>query len=538
METTITHTPGVGNHNDVEYDAFIQRIQERFLANTEDGALPVFTTDANKEAMWEAYLYSFDDPVERQYHNCDCCRQFIQHFGGLVVIEADGSTTPAIWNEVDAPEAYKRGVAAMYRIVERAKITGVFLNSNTVWGSPHTGIWSHFAVTPPKSMVFRDRKLTAYQAMAAKKQGFEGILRALGQYKTETVSTALKMLRTNSIYRGEKLLGPVEWFYDLKCTTETTADRKQRINLIWLAVAKAPEGFLHIGSGVVSTLFDDIVAGKSFHQVAGAMKEKMDPGKYLRPQAAPAAGAIAAAEKLVEKLGITRSLERRFARLDELLTYWKPWPKLEPEKSGVFGHLTPKGEREVKTPGMTLPPQTMTWAKFSTTVMTAADKIEFLVPVAGSFFAFLTATHADAPPIIQWDDENERNPVSWYVYRTGCNAERFNLQGGVYTEVEALTLYPSLWTKACFHLGQGVMMVLKGAQAKVDPDLCLFPEVLKSDLHEVRSVIEAHSASQHPTGRDKPHAAGYVLMGNKTWNAKLRVTTAGETMEYILDRWD
>lgn len=40
--------PGVvsGNHDDVEYDAFLQRVQARFVANISNGSKPLFTTDA------------------------------------------------------------------------------------------------------------------------------------------------------------------------------------------------------------------------------------------------------------------------------------------------------------------------------------------------------------------------------------------------------------------------------------------------------------------------------------------------------------
>jgi len=31
----------------------------------------------------------------------------------------------------------------MFKIVDRAKVTGVFLSSEKVWGTPQTGVWSH-----------------------------------------------------------------------------------------------------------------------------------------------------------------------------------------------------------------------------------------------------------------------------------------------------------------------------------------------------------------------------------------------------------
>lgn len=66
------------------------------------GAL--FRVDAGD--LFEVYLQSFEDPTERQYHNCNCCRNFINRFGSLVVLGEDGEMTPAVWEEGELPEGH------------------------------------------------------------------------------------------------------------------------------------------------------------------------------------------------------------------------------------------------------------------------------------------------------------------------------------------------------------------------------------------------------------------------------------------------
>lgn len=90
------------------YDNFIRRMTLRLDEVTHDGALQLFTTDTAK--LYAAYLDSFSDPALRQYHNCHCCRQFIERFGGLVVIDAAGDTVPVMWDPTDAPLMYKAAV--------------------------------------------------------------------------------------------------------------------------------------------------------------------------------------------------------------------------------------------------------------------------------------------------------------------------------------------------------------------------------------------------------------------------------------------
>lgn len=53
---------------------------------------------------------------------------------------------------------------------------------------------------------------------------------------------------------------------------------------------------------MIGTLLDDIASGMSFDSVSRRFAEKMHPLQYQRPQAAPSAGNIAQAEKIVEKL--------------------------------------------------------------------------------------------------------------------------------------------------------------------------------------------------------------------------------------------
>lgn len=525
-----------GNSGDCGYDSFMQRVQDRFLNNCDNGKRPLFTTDV--EGLWNMYIETFSDPGERQYHNCNACRHFIERFGSLAIIGEDGRIFSAIWDEDDAPDAYRDALKAMSKAVRRAKVTGVFLSSASMWGTPETGEWRHFAVRPASTMLLNRATQTENQAMAEKREDYKAVTHALNEFTLQHLETALKLLKSDALYRSEKVLGQAEWMYGLH-VARSAARGTGKANAVWLAVATAPAGFCHPRSSMIGTLLEDIAAGKDFGDVSRAFAAKMHPLSYQRPQANPSSSAIAAGEKIIRQLGAAGSLARRFARLDEVQALWRPIPtktKVVPTE-GVFSHIKPKESKAA--PQMEVPPQTMTWDKFQRTVLPTAERIELLAPSVGTYTALVTAVNADAPPIIQWDREDARNPVSWYFWNGGSSAESFGLISGLFYEVEAVTLKPSMWKGGHEHQGAGVMFVIADARESKQAGAALFPEIMKSEFHGIRSVIEAYSRAASIEGMSEPHAAGVMLTsGNKFWNATVRVWSDGKSLDYRLDRWD
>jgi hypothetical protein len=524
-----------GPRADDDYDGFLAHVGKSFLESCGNGTEPLFTTNA--DGLWDLYLGSFTDPADRQHHTCHACRHFIQRFGGLVAIDSDGRTAPAVWFEDGTPEHFRPAVAAMAQAVRRAKVTGVFISSDKTWGTPQTGTWRHLAVRPPAGMLVRRALRTAGQVMAEKREDYGTVRRALAEFGPAHLETALALLRTDSLYRSEKVLGQAQWLAEMHAARAAVRG-VARDNATWRAVATAPAGFCHPRSSMIGTLLEDIAAGKDFDDVSRAFAAKMHPLAYQRPKAAPAAGAIAAAEKVFQQLGAAGSLARRFARVDEVKALWRPQPQRQDEapSGGVFGHLRPKGAPEPSA--MRIPAQTMTWTKFERDVLPGADRIEIQAPGAGNYAALVTAVDPDAPPILQWDHEDARNPVSWYVYSGGSPAAQWGLTGGRFHDVAAVTLKPSMWNGGHEHQGKGVLFLIDGARETRNASACLFPEILKSEFHGIRSVIEAYSHRASIEGLGEPHAAGLMLIAGSSWNVTVRVWSGARPLEYRMDRWD
>ncbi|GAQ30261.1 hypothetical protein SAMD00023378_3944 [Ralstonia sp. NT80] len=539
--TTALHAQAVaGAPEDDHYDAFLHELQRQFIENLQAGDSLLFTTDA--EGLFDAYLAAIPER-HRQYYTCSCCRTFVQRFGGLVTINESGAKRPALWDD-NSPHIHRAGITAMARMVRRAKVTGVFLSTEAMWGYPEAGGWKHMHIALPAPLKLRGTPgQTAGQIMAEKREDFKNMQRALAEFTPAHVEQALNLLRTDSLYRSEKVIGPAEFLRKLHADRAAAPAGQYRDNILWRAVAAAPAGFCHPRSSMIGTLLEDIASGMSFDEVARRFADKMHPLQYQRPQAAPTAGNVARAEKLVADMGIESALRRRYARLEDIQKLWSP-PAAQKtaQPPGVFSHVTLKEAAGIVHKGLSAPVQDITWEKFRRTVLPGARKIEFVVPTGRiNFCGLVTASDPDAKPILQWDTEESRNPVSWYVYNGGSSAADWGLRAGELAPVTAITLQPSMWAAEdkFQHQGKSVIFVLEAARDRRDATLCLFPEILKAELREVRATIEAFSRTRTLEGGEEASANGVRIGDRGNVHAHVfRVTSDVGVADYLIDRWD
>lgn len=532
--TTLTNiaNPTINERAGDMYERLLLDIKQSFNEAVNNGTEPLFVTDATN--LYDVLLNNL--PIDaRQHYNCHTCRHFVNRYGSLVSIDDEGNLKPVMWKY--SPHFFGPALETLYKIVKKSKVTGVFITNEKRLGIPKTGVWEHFSVDVPKSMISKDRLRTPFQIEADKLEEFKMLQNAINKYDIDVVEAAVNILRSDSMYRSEKVLGIAEWFLEI---VRTVKNGHKRQNIVWKKVATAPAGFCHVSSSMIGTLLDDISEGMSLDAVQRRFNEKMDPLHYQRPQVAPTAGNVARAEKIVAELGIANSLKRRFARLDEIETIWKPVEEEETVTNGIFAGIKTK-ESAAKKPSDTYTAQTtMTWEKFRRTVLPYAKKIELGIAIGtNSYSAFITAEDQDAPPIIKWDTEEHRNPFTWYMYANGSYATDWNLPSSGYVDVTGISLMPNMWQPGYEHIGEGVFFILKDCKDPNNKSLSLFPELLRSELREVRSTIEAYSKQNKLGGYLDASACGLCLQNNsRAWKCNLRVTTDVGVNLYKLDRWD
>lgn len=540
-----------------DFDALRQAIEANY--NTQRAtAKNVFQVDVDPDELYRAYLKGFSTHELIHHHTCTACAHFIRHYGGLVTISTDGSRgviTPLLWpqSQTHIEKLYRQPIKNLYTLVKNAKVKGVFYSDLPHWGIPKSRdsvrnkVWTHF--NAKNHSVWKDRLQTANQGMASRRENYADILRALADpnFAPQHLATALQLLEGDALYREERHLGPARW---LKGLQDARAKLREpyKSAYTWAMVAEAPEGFLHPRGGMLGTLVEGIAENKPFDQIKREFAAKMDPMKYQRAQVAPSAGNVKRAEDIVRKLGIERSLLRRPATFRDLNTVWIPTLEIQDAHvgkkpvavGGVFGNVATKtvAPEAPRRQRMKLPQQTMTWAKFKQTILPTAEQIDVWVPNAAAHIAgFLSAQDVSAPPILAWDYEDARNPASWYIYNGGSSPRDWNITYG-WNRCTGIALHPALWNESrpLPQQGSGGAFLIQGAYDTRNPGPCLFPEILQSDLREVRSTIEGYNRSTRIPNAKQDAVAGLVF-GQST-AVRIMVKTATTEGEILIDRWE
>lgn len=543
-----------------EYDLGYAKVERIVAAMGRENETPLFTTDAADLAS--VYLKSLPVAI-RQHYNCTCCKRFLNVYGNLVTITDKGEKQSLLWEFEDVggiEQTFYEVVRNLRKEVIRANVTGVFLSSDKTWGTPlshvrATGdVWSHLHVER-KNIYTPPSLLTVDQVMAEKREDYDILQRALTEFSLDVATEAVRVLESDALSSSGKGIEIARWFADLQKRYKTVHS-SNRSNLLWFIVATAPVGFYHVCNTIVGTLLADLAAGYSFEDVKQRWEKKTHPLQYQRPTTMKE-GTLNRAEEIVKQLGCVDSFPRRFATTADLNYYlWAPsatevGSEVEADKGasiGLFTHLRKQKEKRDRLwDKVVLPPKTMTWEKFRYEILPTAAEIKFHVPVGrAAYFGLVTAVNPNAPPILQWDGVEglPRNPVSWFHEHGGSIPSRWNLRPGEWVSVNAVLETPAMWQtpeRFAERYGGKAMLLLEGARnVAYEQGGAFFPEFLRSEFREVRSVMEQWALSHVVAGIDEGDANG-VALEKIGWgyDVCLRVTSlSGASSDYRLDRWE
>ena len=525
MMTTTNMTEPKKDSSDHDYKHFLKRIQEVFDESTQDleNSRRLFLTSVPRGHLMATFLPGL--PAElRQFYTCNCCGQFLDRFGALVRVNDAGEVQSVLWsNPGDFPPIFQEAVRRMKELVERQAIEDVFMTDAKVLGTPVTGSWEHMSVQIGQKFRTKRRGILQLSQMQAEKREDVRMLRGILEYRVDEVAAVHAMLNSDKLYRASRHLDWAEWLLGVRKQLEETRHSEIRNRILWLRASEAPQGWCHIGSSMVGLLLQGVREGKTGQELADLYSQLMNPLQYQRPTAAPKSGAIDRAEKVVQELGLARSFERRFARLEDCQTLWRPREE-EPE-GGMFGHL----RKKEASPELQLTETTrITWNRFRRTILPTALEIRLVERAQG--YAFTAPAHPDSPNLFQWG-----NPIAWYTRSTA-----FLVSPG---RVRAIILFPFMWEneERFRHQTPGVLFAVEGAQDPGPHDSsALFPEFLRSEFHEIRSVVEAHSKSTRLQGDQDGAVVGPAIREGFGGHSivTLQVRSEGGVSRYVIDRWD
>lgn len=286
----------------------------------------LFVVDVDRDLLWMAYLLSFDDPVERQHHNCNACKSFIRHYGKVVAIDPVTYKVKTFWDDVHSP-GFEKAAQEMAKLVKQAAICNIFIQDvNEFHGCDHnvqmlpdgtTRTWNHLYVTIPEKFKFNKRTcgfntVDGYRGdVRSRAAVFE---RSIAELKLEAVETVIDLIEDNNLYRG------AEFFKSLKEFRRTLIEARElnpevRTNYCWLNF-KSP--IAKIRNTAMGTLLINLSEGMDLEKAVRAYETIMAPSNYKRPTALITKKQIEAAQKTVEELGLSDALPRRHAKVEDI----------------------------------------------------------------------------------------------------------------------------------------------------------------------------------------------------------------------------
>ncbi len=385
-----------------------KQIKDQFDFMVATGGM-LFITDADKDVMWDSYLGAFEDLDERQYHNCNCCRQFIKRYGAVVVIHENKLMT--VWDFLSDDPLFVDAVNTLGVIVRSSAIRDKFLNDTYKLGTDKNYdlekdcTWEHLYVEAPRSIVVpskdRDTQLSDFRQL---RQVFK---RSLDELTIDASEVVLDLIAQGSLYRGAEFEKMVKFFYSCQLTYKTLPT-DQRANYTWRICGEVLGSALGIRNTAIGTLLINLSEGMELDHAVTAWEKVMAPTNYKRPTALVSKGQVEAAEKKVDELGLKDSLGRRFAVPEDISVDNVIFVNRDAKKaSSVFEELK---EDVAVSPKQFSKVAEVTIDQFINEVLPTATGVDLLVENnhLSNLVSLVAPQEPTAPTLFKWN-----NPFSW-----------------------------------------------------------------------------------------------------------------------------
>ena len=307
----------------------------------------LFVVNLERNALWEAYLDCFTDPVIKQEHNCNCCKSFIRQYGNIVAIVDNKIVT--MWDfEIDGifievPKVLgnlvrKSPIQSEYLCDPAKLVTNFTFNEELFkWTNFYCEIpkeldnlvscdtvklgtdfnvtkelvkWSHFYVELPKTKVYRGNLSidSVIEESSSTKQVFK---RSLDEISIDSIETVLELIEQNSLYRGSEFKAMLSTFLAHKKAYDKSTSKDI---YAW--------SNYHIGGKIrntaIGTLLVDLSNELELDQAVRKFEAMVAPANYKRPTSLVTPRMVEDAKATIQDLGLTESLQRRYAVIDDL----------------------------------------------------------------------------------------------------------------------------------------------------------------------------------------------------------------------------
>lgn len=309
---------------------FLNKLSERLnkmLDYVEKNNSTLYETDIDKDELWEVYLSSFPEGTNKMYrkrreYDCGHCRNFIKTIGGAVAI-VDGKIH-TIW-EIDTDDVvFQPVVDALRTYVESKPIKDIWRHFTNTVGVKSTNEytedkqiikWTHMYTPIPERLLERKSDIpTAKAKVRDRKNVFK---RSLDEITEEAVDTVLELIASNTLYRGQEWERVLKDFRKYQREYNGLSDG-EKDTYTWTKAMTIGDVIGRIRNHSIGTLLVNISEGMDLDNAVKAYENVVAPANYKRPKAIFTKKMLEDAKKTVTDLGYMDSLQRRFARLDDI----------------------------------------------------------------------------------------------------------------------------------------------------------------------------------------------------------------------------
>lgn len=518
-------------HLDNEWTAFRERLQNNFYHVSHNNCKKLFF------GTWNAERTPFDTMLlcipeeDRHVFICNSCRQFLNRYGTLCVINPDGTLKSALFNYEENDEEKlgcfaefsKRMIAILEN--ESAMVSRIYLKNSKKHDLGNASIdeemgYSHLCI-PHAEVLFKSFITSYEEAFMIRKTFIEHSLK----YSVDVLERTILLINGDYLPRGKKYEHAVQYMLDYKKAVQDVPKAIHH-NLTWKYSMNAADGVWNIANTAIGEFMTNLESGNDLDTCIQMYKKIVDPRYYMRPQNIEVTSSQTdRAYEIMKILNIrSSSFARRFANWDEVKdrAIWIA-PDAEPssDSENIFSHLSSDStKKKTSSNHVTMVrKKSISWLidelkSGRVKSMRATSNGNIHIKDA---YALTAPMHEDNDPIFYYDKEDNRNPYGWFTNNGGLWSapSPHNIIGVVES--------PNVWNPDVYNR-QGFtvyIFVVDGIRPTFEVSGCLFPELMRDEFREVRSTIEAYSKSQKlyippysPGGQNIQLAAGLGFATN------------------------
>ena len=416
----------------------------------------LYMVDITKEEIWDLYLNSFPPGTnelykERREYDCNTCKQFIVNLGRVATLSPEHQVV-SIWNPagIDDP-TFQVVFAAIHKELGKRKLVNVFYSSEPAYGTKMNHkqeedgsitTFHHFhAKVPAARMGSRSQSVESLQS--AKRTSKELFQRALETITRDAVETVLELIQQGSLYRGDQWQQGLTQFKSLQLEYSRIANAKKE-NFCWATIEQHGVALVRLRNSSIGTLLVDLSEGKELEQAVRSYESITAPSNYKRPKEIFTQRMLEQARETVEELGLTRSLHRRFATIDDITVNNVLFANREATRRMESGDVFDQMTQEIKVdPRKFDRLEELDVSRFVSEVLPSAKSVELLVEPKhqANMVSLLAPAHADAKPLFAWG-----NNFSWAYKGNVADAmkERVKAAGG---KVDGVLRFSIQWNE-------------------------------------------------------------------------------------------